>query len=85
MRGTNSAIYLMINSFIGLSVGSVAAPLTNAYLFGGKELALSLAVVAAIGCGCAGLFALWGLRSYGQLAERQAVLIAQHTQAVAAT
>ncbi|QZP07858.1 MFS transporter [Caenibius sp. WL] len=85
MRGTNSAIYLMINSFIGLSVGSVAAPLTNAYLFGGKELALSLAVVAAIGCGCAGLFALWGLRSYGQLAERQAVLIAQQTQAVAAT
>ena len=84
MRGTNSAIYLMINSFIGLSVGSVAAPLTNQYLFGGEDLAKSLAVVAAIGCGCAGLFAFWGLRAYGQLAERQAALIAQQTQAAAA-
>lgn len=84
MRGTNSAIYLMINSFIGLSIGSVAAPLTNEYLFGGADLARSLAVVAAIGCGCAGLFALWGLRPYGQLAERQAALIAQQTQAAAA-
>lgn len=84
MRGTNSAIYLMINSFIGLSIGSVAAPLTNEYLFGGADLARSLAVVAAIGCGCAGLFALWGLRPYGQLAEQQAALIAQQTQAAAA-
>jgi MFS family permease len=84
MRGTNSAIYLMINSFIGLSIGSVAAPLTNEYLFGGADLARSLAVVAAIGCGCAGLFALWGLRPYGQLAEQQAALIAQQTQTAAA-
>lgn len=84
MRGTNSAIYLMINSFIGLSVGSVAAPVTNKYLFGGENLAMALAVVTAVGCGCAGLFAFWGLRSYGQLAERQAELIAQQTQAAAA-
>lgn len=75
MRGTNSAIYLMINSFLGLSVGSVAAPLANKYLFGGENLAMALAVVTAFGCGTAGLWALWGLRSYGRLAEKQAALI----------
>lgn len=81
MRGTNSAIYLMINSFIGLSVGSVAAPLTNRYLFGDTDLAMALAVVTAIGCGSAGLFALWGLKSYGKLAEKQAAVVVQQQPA----
>ncbi|MDD3798225.1 MAG: MFS transporter [Novosphingobium sp.] len=77
MRGTNSAIYLMINSFIGLSIGSVAAPLTNEWLFDGKQLGPALAVVAAVGCVSAALLAFWGLKPFGRLTERQAALIAQ--------
>lgn len=81
MRGTNSAIYLMINSFTGLSIGSVAAPLANKYLFGGENLAMALAAVTAIGCGSAGLFAWWGLKPYGKLAERQAATTGQQVAA----
>lgn len=83
MRGTNSAIYLMVNSFVGLSIGTVAAPLTNEWLFGGEQLGPSLAVVAAIGCASAALLALWGLKPYGKLAEQQADLITQQAAATA--
>ena len=71
-RGFNSSIYLMTNSFIGMSVGTVAAPLANAWLFDGQELDSALAVVGACGCASATALTLWGMKSYGKLVEEQA-------------
>ena len=71
MRGTNSALFLLTNSLVGLSAGMLAVPMADRYLFGGTgNLGPALALVAAVGCGGALLLARSGLAAYGALVER---------------
>ncbi|OCC22609.1 hypothetical protein MB02_15905 [Croceicoccus estronivorus] len=75
MRGTNAALFLLTNSFVGLTIGMLAVPMTDKYMFGGTgELGPALGVIAAVGCTLAGLIARSGLKQYGDLAKRQASL-----------
>jgi len=76
MRGTNSALFLLTNSLVGLSLGMLAAPMADRYLFGGTgKLGPALALVAALGCGGALLIARSGLSAYGALVERNKAAI----------
>lgn len=69
MRGTNSALFLLSNALVGLSVGMLIVPMLDKYVFGGTgQLGPALALTAALGCAGAFLFARSGLASYGRLA-----------------
>lgn len=71
-RGTSSALYLLTTSMIGMSIGSVAAPLANAWLFGNVGLGPALAVVGVSGCAAATAMTFWAMRPYGRLVEANA-------------
>lgn len=69
MRGTNSALFLLTNALVGLSVGMLAVPMADRFVFGGTgQLGYPLALIAAVGCGGAFLLSRWGLEAYGKLA-----------------
>ena len=71
MRGTNSALFLLTNALVGLSVGMLAVPMADRFVFGGTgQLAYPLALIAAVGCGAAFLLSRWGLEAYGRLAAQ---------------
>jgi MFS family permease len=69
MRGINSALFLLTNALVGLSVGMMAVPLVDRWLFGATgELAYALSLVATMGCAGAFIASRWGLAAYGLLA-----------------
>lgn len=70
MRGTNSALFLLTNALVGLSVGMVAVPLADNWFFGGTgDLRYPLALIAFLGCGSAFIAARMGITAYGALAK----------------
>jgi hypothetical protein len=69
MRGINSALFLLTNALVGLSVGMMAVPLVDRWLFGATgQLAYALSLVATMGCAGAFIASRWGLAAYGLLA-----------------
>lgn len=71
MRATNSALHLLVNNLIGLSIGAAAVPLINATLFSGStNVAPALALIAGVCCPASALLAFWGLKAYRQLILR---------------
>lgn len=71
MRGTNAALFLLTNALVGLSVGMVAVPLADRWVFGGTgELGHALALIAAVGSTGALFAARYGLDAYGKLVAR---------------
>jgi MFS family permease len=70
MRATNSALFLLANSLIGLTAGSAIIPLLDRLFFGASgNIALPLALVAAIASTTAAVMAFVGRRAYGELAS----------------
>lgn len=68
MRGISSALFLLTNSLVGLSVGMVIVPVIDRAFFGGTgAFGPALAVVAALACSGAALIALAGIGPYGRL------------------
>ncbi len=73
MRGIGSALFLLSNSLVGLSLGMVAVPVIDKWLFGGTgALGPALAVIAAVACSVAALIAFSGIAHFGALARQQA-------------
>ena len=73
MRGTNSALFLLTNALVGLSVGMVAVPLADSWFFGGAgDLRYPLSLIAFLGCGSAFLAARAGMAAYGALVGKAA-------------
>ena len=70
MRATNSALFLLANSLIGLTAGSAIIPLLDRLFFGASgNIALPLALVAATASTTAAVMAFVGRRAYGELAS----------------
>jgi len=70
MRATNAALFLMVNSLIGLSVGTAIVPLIDSALFGGTgNLGPPLALVGLVCTSLAALVAWRSLTSYGRAVE----------------
>ena len=70
MRATNSALFLLANSLVGLSVGTAIVPLINSALFNGmSDLGPSLALVAAFSSITGAALALSGIKTYGRLVQ----------------
>lgn len=73
MRGANSALFLLTNALVGLSVGMVAVPLADSWFFGGAgDLRYPLAAIAFLGCASAFIAARTGLENYGALVKKLA-------------
>lgn len=67
MRGTNAALFLLANSLVGLSLGSVVIPLADRHLFAGDgTLGGALSLVAALCCLTTLLVARLGLAAYAE-------------------
>lgn len=70
MRATNSAVFLLANALVGLSLGSAIVPLLDRQLFGGGgDIAMPLSLVAATACALAAGIAAVGCAPYGALAQ----------------
>jgi MFS family permease len=68
MRATNAALFLLVNSLIGLSIGTAVVPLLDRHLFGASgHIGPSLAIVALVACLTAAALAVCGLSAYGKL------------------
>ena len=73
MRGINSALFLLTNALVGLTIGMLAVPLADKWIFGGTgQIAPALSLIAVLGCLGAFATSRWGLRAYGELAEKAA-------------
>jgi hypothetical protein len=73
MRGINSALFLLTNALVGLTIGMLAVPLADKWIFGGTgQIAPALSLIAVLGCLGAFATSRWGLRAYGELAENAA-------------
>lgn len=71
MRATNSALHLLVNNLIGLSLGAAAVPLINAILFGGSpNVGPAIALIALVCCPLSAALAFWGLKPYRSLLLR---------------
>ncbi len=71
MRATNSALHLLLNNLIGLSLGAAAVPLINAFLFSGSaNVGPAIALIAIVVCPLSAALALFGLKPYRQLIVR---------------
>lgn len=72
MRATNSALFLLVNNLIGLSLGAAAVPAINAVLFSGSEnVGPAIALIAAVCCPISAALAFWGLKPYRRLLLRK--------------
>lgn len=72
MRATNSALFLLVNNLIGLSLGAAAVPIINAVLFSGSEnVGPAIALIAAVCCPISAALAFWGLKPYRHLLMRK--------------
>ncbi|MGH7027611.1 spinster family MFS transporter [Brevundimonas sp.] len=72
MRATNSALFLLVNNLIGLSLGAAAVPVINAVLFAGSEnVGPAIALIAAACCPLSAALAFWGLKPYRRLIMRK--------------
>lgn len=71
MRATNSALYLLLNNLIGLSLGAAAVPLINAFLFAGStNVGPAMALIALCVCPLSAALAFQGLKPYRRLLLR---------------
>ncbi len=71
MRATNSALHLLVNNLIGLSLGAAAVPLINAVLFeGSPNVGPAIALIALVCCPISAALAFWGLKPYRELLLR---------------
>lgn len=74
MRATNSALHLLCNNLIGLSLGAAAVPLINAFFFAGSQnVGPAIALIAVVCCPASALLAFWGLKPYRELIVRNDV------------
>lgn len=70
MRATNSALFLLANSLVGLTVGTAIVPLIHSVLFkGSSDLGPALAIVAAFSSIVGAILALSGMKVYGRLVQ----------------